>query len=328
MIAFCRQAGPDLLNEQKVSQLSKTHLGRLLLKIFSEHTLNTVFQPIVDLKTHQVYAVEALTRGPEQTPLYNPLSLFGAAAEHDCLDEMDWLARQVAIANYKEQASIHKNQIKLFLNVTVNLLQKTTQSGRTLQCLKELGISPEQVVIELTELQPVEDYEQFLNSIQHYREMGFLVAVDDLGSGYNGLRIWSEVKPDFVKIDRHFIQDVNRYPEKKNFLEVMLTLSQKMGTKVIAEGIETEDELRVIETLGVDYVQGFLLAKPQPMIVFQPKYLWSRQHHIHQDLDYEETVGSIAVPDLTISPDYSAAKLDRLLLKETFAREGSTAKNG
>lgn len=317
MVELCTHVDTNILDEQKMNCLSQSALGRIMLEIFAEHSLTTHFQPIVDVNTHQVYAVEALTRGPEQSPLFSPLSLFGTANDFDCLEEMDWLARQIAIANYKKMEAIHQNRAKLFLNVTVNLLQRTRQTGRTLQCLKEMGLSPEQVVIELTELQPVEDYEQFLNSIRHYREMGFMVAVDDLGSGYNGLRIWSEVKPDFVKIDRHFIQDIDRYSEKQNFLEVMVTLSKKMGTKIIAEGIETQEELAFLESLSVDYVQGFLLARPQPQIVMQPKYQWQYKNSMNGGIEFEESVGSLVEPCMTVAADFSAAELGKVFLQNS-----------
>ncbi|BCX82069.1 hypothetical protein MIT9_P1653 [Methylomarinovum caldicuralii] len=315
MVEFFTHVRSEILDERKLSQLSQSALGRSLIEIFSTQNLTTYFQPIVDLQSHQVYAVEALTRGPEQSALFSPLNLFRAASDLDCLEEMDWLARQTAIGSYKEMVGIHQNRVKLFLNVTVNLLQKGMQQGRTLECLRDLGLSPAQVVIELTELQPVENYEQFLSSIRYYREMGFSVSVDDLGSGYNGLRIWSEVKPDYVKIDRHFIQEIHRYPEKQNFLEVMVSLSKKMGTKVIAEGIETPEELSVLETLGVDYVQGFLLARPQPQIVMQPKFQWQHRTSAHE-IGFEERVESLIEDCVTVPEDFSASELGTLFLKE------------
>ena len=320
MVELCAHAAPinpnTLLDEQKIAQLSRSSLGRTMLEVFTKHTLTTHFQPIIDLNSHQVFAVEALTRGPEQSPLFSPLNLFNTAADLNCLEEMDWLARQTAITNYQKMSTTHQNRPKLFLNVTVNLLQKMKHSGRTLQCLQELGLLPDQVVIELTELQPVENYDQFLNSIRHYRDMGFLVAVDDLGSGYNGLRIWSEVKPDFVKIDRHFIQDIHRYPEKQNFLEVMVTLSEKMGTKVIAEGIETQEELTFLESLNVDYVQGFLLGKPQPQILMQPSYQWHPKGLTEMGIEFEETVGSLIEPCMTVDKNFSAGKLSDIILED------------
>lgn len=271
----------SLLCEETRARLADTSLGRELLAIFQHENITTLFQPIVNLKKRSIYAFECLTRGPENTPLYSPINLFGLADDMGCLLQMDVLARNVAIRNFVSASSFHQNQAKLFINVTVSsLLDKNHRSGRTLQLLAQSQLDLSQVVIEITELQPIEDCDIFLKALNHYRSMGFKVAIDDLGSGYNGLKIWSAVKPDYVKIDKHFISNIDSQVDKYRFMETIVILAKGLGTKIIAEGVETEQELYILEKLGVDLVQGFLLKRPSDLPALSLSFKWPDRRQI------------------------------------------------
>jgi len=133
----------------------------------------------------------------------------------------------------------------------------------TLQLLQQLGIAPSQVVIELSEQYPADDIDLLKSCLNHYRSQGFLTAIDDLGAGYSGLRLWSELSPDYVKIDRHFIHQIDSTPVKQEFVRSIVELCQSLTCKVIAEGIETQEELAVLKQLGIVYCQGYLLGRPE-----------------------------------------------------------------
>ncbi|MGM0542055.1 MAG: GGDEF domain-containing protein [Pseudomonadota bacterium] len=313
MLQHCQTKDLIQLSEQLRDELQNSVLGRELYSILSLRNLSPVFQPIVDIKKHQVFAYEALIRGPENSPLHSPLHLFHVAEEHNCLFEMDWLARQISIEKYQQYGS----KEFLFINVTVNaLMQGGHQSGVTLDCLKLLGVSVEQVVIEITELQPVEDFSLFVESINHYREMGFKVAIDDLGGGYNGLRIWSEVKPDFVKIDKHFVSGLAEDIDKRRFMETICALAKGLNTKIVAEGVEDEATLKVLESLGVDYVQGYLFKKPQPAPTLLLDYQWSKESS-PVVVKADETVECIVHECASFHPDSEVGLVTEYLLKET-----------
>jgi diguanylate cyclase (GGDEF)-like protein len=269
---LCERVEIDALAEVMLAKLSTNRLGIELANIFKERSLKAHFQPIIDLKKQQVFGFEALIRGPVTSSLNSPLNLFQVADEHGCLFEMDWLARSTAIESFRLQ----KGKELLFLNITVNsILAKGHRHGMTLDCLQELGVPLDQVVIEITELQPVEDFNVFIDSINHYRKMGFKVALDDLGGGYNGLRLWSELRPDFVKIDKHFVLGIAKDSDKRHFLETIKSLAQGLNTKLVAEGIENQEDLKVIEAIGIDYVQGYLFKRPQPELCHTLDYNWS-----------------------------------------------------
>ena len=302
-----------ILPAEKSQSLNNTQLGRELQRVFEAQAISTHFQPIVGLKTRSIYAFEALTRGPENSALYSPANLFNVASEHDCLLEMDLMARGVSIKNFMKAVSTHQNHAKLFLNISVSSLMNTEhRTGLTLDCLRYYGLNIRQVVIEITELQPVEDSGLFLNAIKHYRKMGFKVAIDDLGSGYNGLKLWSEVKPDFVKIDKHFIANIDKQADKYRFMETILTLAKSLGTKIIAEGVETEAELQILEKLGVDFVQGFLLKRPSPSTALTLDYQW--RELIKDIASPKETVKLLCREAFTMSPDTSVDEMTEELL--------------
>ncbi|MBE0471587.1 MAG: EAL and GGDEF domain-containing protein [Methyloprofundus sp.] len=282
-----------------LSNLSSKILGLELSSIFRNRNLKAMFQPIIDLKTHQIYGHEALIRGPVNSSLHSPLDLFQAAEKNGCLFEMDWLARSTAIAAFQQQQS----DDLLFINITVNsIMARGHRQGMTLDCLHELGVPLDKVVIEITELQPVEDFNLFIESINHYRKMGFKVALDDLGGGYNGLRLWSELRPDFVKIDKHFVLGIAKNKDKRHFIESIKTLAQGLNTKLVAEGIENEADLQVIEDIGIDYVQGFLFRHPEPKVESSLHYEWPSPNQGPTLNDYSNELAAILIETESVAP--------------------------
>lgn len=140
--------------------------------------------------------------------------MFDVAAKHGRLAQLDVLARAVIIERFGQ---LNLNS-KLFVNTIPEvLLQKDYQHGHILDFIKKAGLNTNQVVIELTEQYPIDDYRLMLDATRHYQEMGFAIAIDDLGAGYSGLKTWSEIKPEYVKIDRHFMQNIHG-DEKNNNL--------------------------------------------------------------------------------------------------------------
>lgn len=310
----------EAVKQQSLQQtLGRSLEGNALFDILVESKLTSVFQPIVRLSDASVYAFEALTRCESSTVFKDPMQLFGAAQRQGCLLEMDLLARKVAIESFKQYDDASLANCYLFLNVSVQTFMVETKpaSGMTIECLKQLGISPERVVIEITELQPVEDYEYFMDSIRHYREMGFKVAIDDLGGGYNGLRMWSEVRPDFVKIDKHFISNIHQDEDKKRFLETLVSLAKGLGTQLIAEGVEVEAELKYLSRAGVDFVQGYLFKRPCPIPSVSLDYTFKYAPKVSlSNCQIEESVLVLMRPMLSISPDMAVSECSNLMLDD------------
>ena len=233
-----------------------------LQEILSQRNLSALFQPIMDLSNGAFLGFEGLIRGPADNPMHSPASLFSAARQQGLTVEVEMLCRQVVLESFAAQ----KLPGKIFLNVSPEALTHPSfKNGQTLTYLGNLGIDPKRVIIEITENQPTYDFEAMRNALLHYRSMGFQIAMDDLGEGFSSLRLWSELRPEFVKIDMHFVQGVNTDPVKQQFLRSIQQIAQSSCTQVIAEGIETEEELKIIRDMGIAFGQGYFIARPNPI---------------------------------------------------------------
>lgn len=221
--------------------------------------ITTVFQPVFDFCNKTILGYEALSRGPENSVLESPEALFKLASTEHKISELELLCRKKAIVNFAKL----KLEGKLLLNVSPNvLLDPAHPKGETLNLLSQNGLATNRVIIEVTEQEKVEDDELFKHTIQHYRDLGFTIAIDDLGAGYSGLKQWSELLPDIVKIDRYFIDHCDQNFVKKTFLKMIIELAKETGTQVIAEGIERDEELLLLKSLGINLMQGYLLQRP------------------------------------------------------------------
>ncbi|MDR5866443.1 EAL and GGDEF domain-containing protein [Halomonas koreensis] len=235
------------------------HEALELDRILREEAITPLFQPIVDAGCQGIFGYEALARGPSDSALHSPLTLFDTARHTGRLVELDLLCRRLAI----EAFAALDLPGRLFLNVMpTSLLEDDFREGLTRAFLDGVGLSPERVVIELTEHLPIHDYALMRQAVDHYRRMGFQVALDDLGAGYSSLRHWAELRPDFVKVDRHFVQDIDRDPGKCQFLNSLLEVSRSLGCRVIAEGIETAGEQRCLWGMNCALMQGYYFARP------------------------------------------------------------------
>ncbi|PLX95841.1 MAG: hypothetical protein C0620_03590 [Desulfuromonas sp.] len=233
----------------------------LLDTIISQRRIIPWFQPIVDLANGKIIGYEALVRGPSDSPLHSPSNLFNAAAHCNRLTELEMLCRDVNI----EFFSRLKLPGKLFLNVSPKaLLEPDFPRGFTRKKLAEYQIDPRNVVIELTENFPILDIDTIRSALNHYRQEGFNVALDDLGSAYAGLRLWSELKPDLIKFDKYFIQSINRDKHKKQLIQSLQEIANCVECQTIAEGVETLEEYYVVQSLGVTYGQGYYFSRPSP----------------------------------------------------------------
>lgn len=243
-----------------------TNFCQELQRIVQHKLLQPLFQPIVSMQTQQIIGYEALIRGPSDSPLHSPVKLFESACHCQMLESLEMLCRDISISEYSRQ----QGQGLLFLNVNpLLLLQSDHPSGLTLGLLAKYGLDPSQVVIELSEQYQVDDSDLLLKAVHHYRELGFQIAIDDLGSGFSGLKLWSELKPDIIKIDRYFISQLEQDPTKKAFVRTIIELAKTTGARVVAEGIETQAEFLVCRELGADFAQGYLLARPHALLLAQ-----------------------------------------------------------
>jgi EAL domain-containing protein (putative c-di-GMP-specific phosphodiesterase class I) len=232
---------------------------RQLHQIIQTRQLSAVFQPILDLHQAKVIGVEGLIRGPTSSKLHAPHELFGLARACGMVAKVEQLARHIILKAFAEQASPGK----IFVNASPDILvQHVLPADRALTFIAQLGLRPDQIIIEITENIPTVDYQRLREATQHYRRMGFQIAIDDLGEGFSGLRLWSEIRPDYIKVDQYFIHNIHLDPIKLQFVRSLQAIAVKTGARVIAEGIESPAELAAIHRLGIAYGQGYWIARP------------------------------------------------------------------
>jgi EAL domain-containing protein (putative c-di-GMP-specific phosphodiesterase class I)/GGDEF domain-containing protein len=233
--------------------------SRELRKLLEERNVSSVFQPIFSFREGRIIGFEALIRGPRGSLLQTPAELFGAAAEEGMAVELNLLCVQQLLRAFVQRGL----EGSLFLNVSPQLiLQRGVDRARVERFMGEVGIEPARVVIELTEDYPTVDFRTVRESLMLYRSMGFRVAIDDLGEGFASLRLWSELRPAFVKADKHFVTGVATDPVKAQFLRAIQHIAENSGSLVIAEGIENAADFKVVKEMGVACGQGFFIGRP------------------------------------------------------------------
>ena len=226
-----------------------------------DRRLVTLFQPLVDPRSRGVFGFEALTRGPSDSWLHSPQNLFEAARRSGCKLELDYLCVENAFKRFVS-ARVPGH---LFVNVSPDsLYEDPNLAARILEIAANAGMAPNRCVIELTEESLLDDYARLRSTLQQLRDAGCEFAIDDLGAGSSGLRTWSELRPDYVKIDRYFISGIDSDHTKHEFVRSILDMGRAIGCRVIAEGVETRQECRELVELGIDRLQGNFFGRPAP----------------------------------------------------------------
>lgn len=296
----------------------------ILENIINNKQITTLFQPIVSLKTAQIVGYEALSRGPQTSPLHSPAQLFTAASTYSLLDELEKICRQQALST----AATYQLKNTIFININPETIKHPLfQASLSKSSITEMNHRPEQIVFEITERTAIDDFKSFRNSINYYRRQGFTIAIDDTGAGYSSLQSIAELNPDYIKIDRSIVEEIDKNPIKQALLTAMLECAKSIKAYVIAEGIETKDELTVLIKLGVDYGQGFLLARPS----CPPPQIESHiQHFIRlQNIKQNETaamskvfgitIGDIIQYSPTVSPTTLVCEIEELFSDNLIA---------
>ncbi|MCB9934603.1 MAG: EAL domain-containing protein [Planctomycetes bacterium] len=216
------------------------------------------FQPIMRTGEHTAYAYEVLARNDEPT-LRSPAALFAAARELDRLKELGRLIRRKAaeaIGNAPPGALLF-----------VNLVAQDLDDSHLFDPDAPLSRIAERVVLELTEREALEPGQELEAKIHALRQLGFRIAVDDLGAGYSGLATFAQLSPEIVKLDMSLVRDIDKNLAKRKTVTAMIELCQGLGIKVVAEGIETSAERECLMRLGCDFLQGYFFSRPSKEFV-------------------------------------------------------------
>ncbi len=220
--------------------------------------LRVAFQPIHDLQTGRPYAYEALVRGPNGEGAGWVL----AQVTEEYLYRFDQACRVAAIREAVE-AGLLKTDARLSINFMPSAVYSPQACIRlTLATAAETGLPTDRLIFEFTENERL-DTEHVRGIIEAYRSLGFSTAIDDFGAGYAGLNLLADIQTDLLKLDMDLIRGIDASVPRRLIVEATVRLCRDMGIDVIAEGVESAAELRVLREIGVRYVQGYFIARPE-----------------------------------------------------------------
>jgi EAL domain-containing protein (putative c-di-GMP-specific phosphodiesterase class I)/DNA-binding response OmpR family regulator len=232
-------------------------------EILRRRRIRTVYQPIFDLKTMELFGHEALTRGPEDSAFESPELLFQFAGEHEAIWELEQLCLESSARHYSSNSGA-----TLFLNVEADSV--TTLTGRGMEALAPLLNLKQRAVLEVTERTAIRDIPVFREALARLREQGFRIAIDDAGSGYASLQSIAELRPNFLKVANTLITGLHSDTIKRDVVEMLVNLAQRIDAVCVAEGIETPEDLDECLRLGIPYGQGFYLGVPEAVPASRP----------------------------------------------------------
>ncbi len=221
------------------------------------------FQPIISVGRKAIVGYESLARGvhPISRETLSPANLFGKASRENLSLELDRVCRKKSLEYFKNIQAV-RPECFLSLNFESSVIdQGVVGSGNIIQQVTSLGLKPENIALEIIESQ-VEDIKELQNFVRTYRGYGFLIALDDVGSGHSNLNRIPLIRPDILKIDLYLIRGIQNDFYKQEVFKSLVRLAGQIGALVIAEGIETKEEALSIMEMGVDLVQGFYFARP------------------------------------------------------------------
>jgi EAL domain-containing protein (putative c-di-GMP-specific phosphodiesterase class I) len=247
--------GSALLARERSAQRNKT----LLQEIILGEGLTPVYQPIVHIQSGDIFGYEALTRGPRQSPMESPATLFAVAEEVDLVFELDRACFRGALRGAVGLEPVHR----LFVNLLPLSFYDTSFIEQEVSVLLEAAaLTPANIVFEITERLAIENFTTFRRALATYTAMGFGVAIDDVGTRHSNLETVMALRPHFIKISDVLIRGVARSAVKREMLRSLRNIAETIDAVIVAEGIETADDLVVLHDLGVTYAQGFFLARP------------------------------------------------------------------
>jgi EAL domain-containing protein (putative c-di-GMP-specific phosphodiesterase class I) len=223
------------------------------------------FQPIIRASDRSLYGYEALMRTSEPS-LPNPGVVLQAAERLDRLRDLGRRVREKAAAPFGAKAP----ESYLFVNLHTRDLADEHLFGSALEG-SPLTALASRVVLEITERASLNEVRDARARIARLRELGFRIAIDDLGAGYAGLTSFALIEPEIVKLDMSLVRDVHRVPTKQKLVRSMTNLCKEMGMLVVGEGVESPEERDALVDLGCDLLQGYLFARPGPAF---PPFSW------------------------------------------------------
>ncbi|MDR4886278.1 EAL domain-containing protein [Fredinandcohnia sp. QZ13] len=216
------------------------------------------FQPVFNLTDKKTFGFEALLRTGDNN---SPENIFQNAKVNGLLYELDLLSIEKAIVTYSSTGYTIEEG-KLFLNILPSTILHDTFLEFIMTIVRKNYLFKQEIILEISESEFVEQYETFRERIYLLKELGFRIAIDDYGKGYSDIKNILELEPHYLKLDRYFSKNLALSSKKQELISFIKNFCEKYGCNIILEGIERKTDLETAYNLGVQYAQGYLLSKP------------------------------------------------------------------
>lgn len=265
-LGYARQILAALEHARRDAELNDAIARRRRHRIFQDLILAEdvaiLYEPIVNLTTNEILGHEALVRGPWKTDLHTPNRLFQLAEETGLVFELDCLCRRTALRGAR---GLEVGR-KLFLNCLPTAIHDPAFRGETLRkTLEDLGLRAEDMVFEISERESIDNFAIFREARDYYKELGFQIALDDTDVSYGSFKSVMALVPDYIKVDLSLVRGIDKDSPRQELLRALHAVAGKLGGQIIAEGIETSEELETLQALGIPYGQGYLFGRAAPL---------------------------------------------------------------
>jgi diguanylate cyclase (GGDEF)-like protein/PAS domain S-box-containing protein len=253
--------------------------GKLMLETQLRHALDNEefvlhYQPKVQLATGKVVGAEALIRWNDpRTGLVPPGKFIPILEETGLISAVGRWALRQALADYLRWRGDGLPAMRVAVNVSALQLRNRGFIAEVAQVLAVHADAPRGLELEITESMIMDDVRQSITSLQAIREMGVTIAIDDFGTGFSSLGYLAKLPVDTLKVDRSFVVEMNVNPEGMSLVSTIISLAHSLQLKVVAEGVETEEQQRMLKLLKCDQMQGYLFCKPIPAEDFEARFL-------------------------------------------------------
>jgi len=270
--------------------------------------LDYAFQPIVNVKSGKIYAVEALLRNHHEAGgFYSIFNLFDEAFHDAMLYQLDLELRALALKKFSQ---IPIKNLQMFYNLDNRIMYMPNfTTGNTSNILDNLNFDKKSICFELSERGTLQDPSSITNMVTRYQQEGYDIAIDDFGTGIAGLQLLYYAQAKFIKLDRFFIQNIQNDAKKRLFCTSIINMAHIMSMKVIAEGVESKEEYLTCKDIGIDLIQGYLIQKPKTDI----SKIKSKYHYINDLYKNDQRSHTTNIVDKTKIELIEPLKLDTTL---------------
>lgn len=262
------------MNEKALRRLT---LENRLRRAVEREELVVFYQPKIDIHANRIVGMEALVRW--QSPelgLVSPAEFIPLAEDSGLIVPVgEWVLRAACAQNKLWQDS-GQSRLRVAVNISARQFQQQNLSAKISQILGETRLDPHYLELELTESSIMQSADSATRTLGELRETGIQISIDDFGTGYSSLGYLKRLPVDTLKIDQSFVREMTTEPDSAAIVQAIITLAHNLRLKVIAEGVETEEQLRFLHLLRCDHAQGYLFSKPLPAKEFEQQFLNGR----------------------------------------------------